>query len=42
LGVGKLANIVVLSQDILTVPDTEVLYTISGGDVKYQADQVES
>ena len=37
---GKLADIVVLSQDILTVPDdripeTEVLYTIVGGEVLY-------
>lgn len=38
----KLADIVVLSQDILTIaedqiPDTRVLYTIVGGEVKYQA-----
>jgi predicted amidohydrolase YtcJ len=41
LSVGKLADITVLSQDILTVPaaeilDTEVLYTIVGGEIKYQ------
>ena len=39
---GKLADIVVLSQDILTVAeakirDAEVLYTIVGGEVKYEA-----
>jgi predicted amidohydrolase YtcJ len=38
---GKLADIVVLSQDILTVPEdeipaTQVLYTIVGGKVLYQ------
>jgi predicted amidohydrolase YtcJ len=38
---GKLADITVLSQDILTVPeekipDTEVLYTIVGGEIQYQ------
>lgn len=38
---GKLADITVLSKDILTVPEeeilsTEVLYTIVGGEVKYQ------
>lgn len=41
LTVGKLADIVVLSQDILTVgvdeiPNTEVLYTIVGGKVEYK------
>jgi len=41
LAPGKLADIVVLSQDILTVPDdeildTEVLFTIVGGKVLYQ------
>ena len=40
---GKLADIVVLSNDILTVPeeqilDTEVLYTIVGGEVLYRAE----
>jgi len=39
---GKLADITVLSRDILAVPDdqipgTEVLYTIVGGEVKYRA-----
>jgi predicted amidohydrolase YtcJ len=38
---GKLADITVLSQDILTIPEeeiptTEVVYTIVGGEVKYQ------
>ena len=38
---GKLADIVILSQDIMTVPEeqileTEVLYTIVGGQIKYQ------
>ncbi|MCY4647020.1 MAG: amidohydrolase [Gammaproteobacteria bacterium] len=37
---GKLADIVVLSQDILTIPEddipaTEVVYTIVGGEVRY-------
>lgn len=41
LTVGKLADITVLSKDILTVPDekilgTEVLYTIVGGKVLYK------
>lgn len=41
---GKLADIVVLSRDIMTVPVPEitqarVLYTIIGGRVEYQADQ---
>ena len=38
---GKLADIVVLSQDILTVPDEEITntrvdYTIVGGEIRYQ------
>ncbi|MEJ2052503.1 MAG: amidohydrolase [Calditrichaceae bacterium] len=38
---GKLADMVVLSKDILTVPDeeiknTKILYTILGGKIKYQ------
>ena len=38
---GKLADIVVLSRDILTcpendIPDTKVLYTIVGGKVLYE------
>ncbi len=38
---GKLADITVLSRDILTIPeeeilDTEVLYTIVGGEVRYR------
>lgn len=42
LVIGKLADITVLSQDILTVPDeelgdTRVLYTIVGGKVRYAA-----
>jgi predicted amidohydrolase YtcJ len=42
LTVGKLADVTVLSKDILTVPeeqirDAKVLYTILGGEVKYQA-----
>ena len=41
---GKLADVVVLSRDILTIPeaeilDTEVLYTIVGGKVRYRADR---
>jgi len=43
LEVGKLADITVLSRDILTIPDeeirgTKVLYTIVGGDVMYRND----
>ena len=41
LAPGKLADITVLSRDILTVPEeeipqTEVVYTIVGGKVQYQ------
>ena len=40
LSVGKLADITVLSRDILTIPDdeilgTEVVYTIVAGEVRY-------
>ena len=40
---GKLADIVVLSQDIMTVPDAEipktrVLYTILGGKIVYRGE----
>jgi predicted amidohydrolase YtcJ len=43
LETGKLADVTVLSQDILSVPeeqitDTKVLYTIVGGKVRYRAD----
>lgn len=43
---GKLADIVVLSKDILTVPEEEiptarVIYTIIGGKVKYRAEEAE-
>ena len=39
---GKLADVTVLSKDILTVPadeilGTRVLYTIVGGEVRYRA-----
>lgn len=39
---GKLADITVLSKDILTIPEeeiltTEVVYTLVGGEVKYEA-----
>lgn len=42
---GKLADITVLSKDILTVPEeeiptTEIVYTIVGGEVKYARDEV--
>jgi predicted amidohydrolase YtcJ len=42
ISVGKLADLVVLSQDLLSVaasaiPDTKVLYTIIGGEVRYAA-----
>jgi len=41
LAVGKLADITVLSKDLLTIPDTEirsteVVYTIVGGKVRYE------
>lgn len=41
LEIGKMADVTVLSEDILTVdeaaiPDTEVLYTIVGGEVVYR------
>jgi predicted amidohydrolase YtcJ len=44
--VGKLADIVVLSQDILTIPDeqikqTRVLYTILGGKIKFQDSEIQ-
>jgi predicted amidohydrolase YtcJ len=40
---GKYADIVVLSKDIMTVPadqilETEVLYTIVGGEVRFRRD----
>ncbi|MEM7355957.1 MAG: amidohydrolase [Acidobacteriota bacterium] len=43
LEVGKLADITVLSKDILTVPEdeirtTDVVYTIVGGQIAYRAD----
>lgn len=43
LSLGKLADVTVLSQDILSIdedliPDTEVVYTIVGGEVVYAAD----
>ncbi|MBS1877164.1 MAG: amidohydrolase [Acidobacteria bacterium] len=42
LKVGKLADVTVLSRDILTIPEdeipsTDVLYTIVGGKVRYEA-----
>ena len=42
LEVGKLADLVVLSQDILTIPEediptTRVDYTIVGGEVRYES-----
>ncbi|UCE24884.1 MAG: amidohydrolase [Candidatus Zixiibacteriota bacterium] len=41
--VGKLADITVLSKDIMTIPEdeipaAEILYTIVGGEIKYQAE----
>lgn len=43
LEVGKLADITVLSKDIMTNPDgeipsTQIFYTIVGGEIKYQLD----
>ena len=43
LAPGKLADITVLSRDIMTIPDEEILsakvvYTIIGGEVKYRKD----
>lgn len=43
ISVGKLADITVLSGDIMTIPDeeildTEILYTIVGGKIKYHKD----
>jgi len=43
ISTGKLADITVLSRDIMTIPDeeildTEVLYTIVGGKIMYQKD----
>lgn len=43
LSVGKLADVVVLSKDIMTIPDeeildTKVLYTIIGGKVVFQSE----
>jgi predicted amidohydrolase YtcJ len=44
LEIGKLADVTVLSQDLLTVPadwilDTKVLYTIVGGKIRYKAEK---
>ena len=44
LTVGKLADITVLSQDILDVaedeiPNTQIVYTIIGGEVMYSAER---
>jgi predicted amidohydrolase YtcJ len=43
LEVGKLADVTVLSRDILEIPegeilDTKVLYTVIGGEIRYRAD----
>jgi predicted amidohydrolase YtcJ len=43
LSLGKLADVTVLSRDILEIPedripDTEVLYTIVGGEVLYESE----
>jgi predicted amidohydrolase YtcJ len=45
LAVGKLADITILSKDLLTVPEAEirstrVMYTIVGGEVRYRAPAV--
>jgi predicted amidohydrolase YtcJ len=42
---GKLADITVLSQDLLTVPDdeimdTKIVMTILGGEVRYQDGEI--
>jgi predicted amidohydrolase YtcJ len=42
---GKLADITVLSQDLLTVPDeeitnTEIVMTILGGEVRYRDGEI--
>jgi predicted amidohydrolase YtcJ len=44
---GKLADVTVLSQDILTVPeeripDTRVVYTIVGGEVRFDSEKMRS
>jgi predicted amidohydrolase YtcJ len=44
LSPGKLADVVVLSQDILTVPDekildTQIVHTIVGGQVRYTSEK---
>ena len=44
LEIGKLADIVILSNDLLSCTDeeileTKVLYTIVDGDIKYQANK---
>ena len=45
LSVGKLADITVLSQDLLTVPDnkimeTEIVMTIVGGKIRYRNNEI--
>ena len=45
LEVGKLADVTVLSRDILTVPEdeileAEVLYTVVGGKLRYRAREI--
>jgi predicted amidohydrolase YtcJ len=44
---GKLADIIILSQDLFTIdpkeiPKTEVLYTILGGKIIYQKKKISS